>query len=230
MYGLADWRRTDAQAGNKSKVSHGVKPGLNNLTSCHLLDSLVLFYDCEGISCKLRPFFILPCQTSINIYTVLIHTNLFFHSHRWQWRVGLWRWDPLSLQWKPVRLTSCMVFIVAWPLKSEFKSFPLKDMIKCMCRRTYILIFCVSHSIVPSPCRLSHCPRCVSTFYIQSFLKWKPENRRCFFFPLLSAFWFSGCFMLCIDIWQIVTCLWCALLPCRFLTPHPPLLCLTVLA
>lgn len=55
-------------------------------------------------------------------------------------------------------------------------------------------------------------------------LKWKHENRRCFF-PLL-AFWFSGCFMLCIDVWQTVTCLWCALLPCSLLTPY--LFCLTV--
>ncbi len=33
------------------------KPGLNDLTSCRLLDSHVLFYDCEGIPCKLRLFF-----------------------------------------------------------------------------------------------------------------------------------------------------------------------------
>ena len=92
------------EVGNEPKDSHDAKPGLNNLTSCHLLGSRVLFYDCERIPYgpRVSSFYLPAKHLSSACILRLIKLICFSHSHRRQWGVGMWRWDPLTLQWKPV--------------------------------------------------------------------------------------------------------------------------------
>lgn len=168
---LVEWWRTVAQCLPSSLYTHwNLKLGLHNLTACHLLEGCVILWLWRNSMWTENSFLFLACQTSvISRHSALNHTDLFFHSHRWQRRVGLWRWDPLTLQWKPVRLS----FIVGGLPKRTFTSTPSLSTMWFMWHTAHVIIFCLIISFSSFPQQTASMPEMCEYILCRVLLKWE---------------------------------------------------------